>query len=160
MNLAIVARGRVEDPQAVLRLVDDLAKRYDVTLQLLDADAVYNERHLNSAIAHAERAFQQGRNAAKTLGAEILLYASGERQVSRAIERVGIRPGLERVVILAHGARAGAATWGLLDRLGWTKDPAGLQTNPNALSRFGITTPPDKGEYALLERVALVDLQK
>lgn len=160
MHNVIVARAKIDDLEAVLRTVDEVSARHQVTLQLLDADAVYSVRHLESAILHAERAFSQGRNAAKGLGAEVLLYLSGERQVSRALERAGLKPGLERVVVLAIGHRRGAAIWDLLDRLHWSKDPAGLQENPRALDRYGIPNLNGSTELALLERVALVDVIK
>ncbi len=160
MHHAIVANGEVQDVKTVLDLADLVSKKHGVTVQLFDADAVYNQRHLETAILHAERAFQEGRNAAKSLGAEILLYAAGERQVQRAIEAAGIRVGSKRTVILGIGYRCGAAIWELLDRLHWSKDPRGLQENVAALQRHGIVGLNGKSELAVLERVALVDLQK
>lgn len=157
---AIVAHGRVDDVEAVLRTVDEVSRKHGVTLQLFDADAVYNTRHLESAVFHAERAFREGRNAANTLAAEVLMYVCGERQVQRAIERAGIRPGLDRTVVLALGYRHGAAIWELLDRLGWSRDPAGLAENPQALERYGLAGLNGGAELALLEHVAMLDLRK
>lgn len=162
MHHAIVAQAQVENVEAVLAAVDEVARKHGVTVQLLDADAIYNGRHLESAIFHAERAFQEGRNAAKTLGGEILLYVTGERRLQNALEKAGLRPGLARVLILAIGHRGGAAIWGLLDRLGWKKDStASLSTpNPRAMERYGLAGLNGGSEAAILERVALVDLKK
>lgn len=156
---AILARAKVENVAEVLAAADAVAAKLTTTLVLLDPAAVFNERHLQSAVLHAQRAFEQGRASAKTLGAEILLYAAGERQVRLAIERAGVRAGLERVVVVAVGPRSGAAVWGLLDRLGWSKDPAGLRDNAAALPHHGLGAVGDP-EAAILERVALVDIRK
>jgi KEOPS complex subunit Cgi121 len=126
----------------------------------MDAGAVFNARHLESAIAHAERAFQGGHNAAKSLSAEIFLYLTGERQVQRALDAAGLREGLEQAVVVAIGYKGGGAIWDLLDRLRWSKNPAGLKENVAALERYGIRGLNGASEAALLERVALVDLVK
>jgi KEOPS complex subunit Cgi121 len=160
LHHAILARARVAEVAAALEAADAVGKRHGVTLALFDADAVYNARHLESAIAHAERAFSQGRNSGKTLAAEIFLYLTGERQVERALEQAGLRPGLERAVVLAIGYKGGAAIWDLLDRLKWSKDPTGLVDNPRALARYGLADANGGAEAAVLERVALLDVRK
>lgn len=161
MHAAILARAQVESVDEVLATVDAVAKRLDTPIQLVDADAVYSRRHVDSAVLHAERAWAAGRLLAKTLAATILLYATGELQVSRAIDRAGIRPGLTRVVVIAVGPRAGAAIWGALDKLGWSRDPAGIAPNAAALERLGFAPGPDgEAEMRVLERVALVDVRK
>ena len=159
MHAAILARAAVDDVAHVLATADAVAQRLDTTVALLDPAAVYNARHLDSAVLHAERAWREGRQSARTLSAEVLLYASGELQVTRAIERCGIRPGLDRAVVLAVGPKCGAAIWGLLDKLGWSRDPAGIPENPSALVRHGHpgTTPERDPEKWILQRVALVD---
>lgn len=160
VHLAIVARGKVETIEAVIAAVDAVTKRYEgVALQLLDPAVVYSSKHLDSAVMHAERAFAQGTNSAKTLATELLLYVTGERRVEKALERGGLRPGLERTVVVGIGQKAGAAIWGLLDRLKWSKDPAGIPVNPAAMQRLELP-PASDAELAVLERVALLDVRK
>lgn len=161
MHVAIVARGRVDDVASALATAEAVAQRLGASILLIDPEAVYSPRHIESAVVHAERAWREGRAAAKTLSAEILLYLAGEHQVQRAIERCGIRPGLERVVVVACGEKGAAAAWGVLDKLGWSKDPQGVRENPAALARHGISTGANgDAEKRILERVALVDLRK
>lgn len=155
------ARGTVEDVAAAVATAEAIAKRHDVFLQLVDPRAVYNERHLVSALLHARRARAQGRAKAHSLGAEFLLYLTGQRQVSSALERAGIKPGAEQTIVVADGDRAGTAVWGLLDKLGWSRDPNGVGTNASAPSLLGVgPSTPGPVEEAVLEKVALVDLMK
>src|SRR5687767_12147223 len=99
MHHAILANAQVSDVAGVLSTVEALERKHGVTLVVLDADAVYNARHVESAIAHAERAFQSGRNVAKNLSGEIFLYLTGERQVQRALDVAGLKTGVTSVVI-------------------------------------------------------------
>ncbi len=65
----------------------------------LDADRVVSEEHLRFATEKAFIAFSEGRNVAKDLGIEILRYASGERQIERALS-MGISEATDRIAIL------------------------------------------------------------
>lgn len=159
--VAIMARGKVEDVDAVVARVETLAKKHDVFAQLLDPTIVLNERHLSSAHFHMKRALAEERDTGKSPGAEFLLYVTGQRQVSRALELGGIKPGAERTILVADGERAGTVVWGVLDQLGWGRDPRGIPLNPDALNGLGIPPPPDGNvEDAVLEKVALVDVIK
>ncbi|HHF58845.1 MAG TPA: hypothetical protein ENL44_01425, partial [Thermoplasmatales archaeon] len=46
------------------------------------------------------RAFEEGRNSMKKFSMEILLYISGERQIKNAIQKIGIKDGIENVVLI------------------------------------------------------------
>ena len=54
-------------------------------MQALDADKVVSERHISFAAEKALAAFSERRNIAKDAGMEIMRYASGERQIERAL---------------------------------------------------------------------------
>ncbi len=69
------------------------------TIQAMDARYIVSERHLTFAAEKALRAFSEGRNIAKDPGVEILRYASGERQIERAL-LIGLSESTERIVIL------------------------------------------------------------
>lgn len=159
--VAIMTRGKVEDVALAVAKAEELGKRHNVFLQVVDPAVVYNERHLQSAWLHAERAWQRGSTTAKSIQGEFLMYLTGTRQVSDALVLAGVKPGLERVVVCASGERAGTAVWGVLDKLGWSRDPAGIPINPSAAKVLGAK---EGGaatlEEAVLERVALVDLTK
>lgn len=163
---AIRVRGKVEDVATILAALDEAAARYDVFLQACDADWVYNEEHARSAHAHAVRAHRRDEAASRTLGGEFLCYLAARRQIGKAIQEGGIKEGQEAFVLVAAGAKAGAAVWRLLDKLGMSRDPNGIPDNETALDRLGVTkaereavAPDRRGELAL-ERVALVDLER
>lgn len=74
------------DPRAIM---NEFALRgYDV--QPFRADRVYGREHLASAFQHAVRSMRNGRNRSERLLTEALLFASFDRQISRAIEKMGI----------------------------------------------------------------------
>jgi KEOPS complex subunit Cgi121 len=159
--VAMLAKGTVDDVQAAVAVTEQTAKRHNVFAQLIDPRIVFNERHLQSAQFHATRAFEQKRESAHSFGAEFLLYLTGQRQVSRALELAGIKKGAEATIIVADGERAGTVLWGVLDKLGWSRDPKGIPENREAVMALGIAAPPDGAlEDAVLEKVALVDVIK
>ncbi len=110
----------------------------------LDADEVFGMDHIISALKHAERAFERGENVSSRLLMETLLYASGERQISLAIERMGVKPGKGRTVLLLEGSQKEEA----LSRLGLTEDPSLIGADDDAQTKEA------------LERVAMVDILK
>jgi KEOPS complex subunit Cgi121 len=55
---------------------------------LFDPDMVCGPAHLLSAAEHAARAFSNGTNRSKTLATEMILYAAGERQISKAMKKM------------------------------------------------------------------------
>lgn len=55
---------------------------------LFDPDMVCGPAHLLSAAEHAERAFSNGTNRSKTLATEIILYAAGDRQISKVMRKM------------------------------------------------------------------------
>ena len=69
-------------------------------IQLFDADYIAGAKHLLFATLNALKAFKQGRNISENLMVECLLYASGQRQISRAIEMLGIRSSTSRIAVL------------------------------------------------------------
>ncbi|MEM2094256.1 MAG: KEOPS complex subunit Cgi121 [Candidatus Bathyarchaeia archaeon] len=72
-------------------------------VQLFDADSVAGHIHIVFATINSLKAFMQGRRIANSLDVEILLYVSAQRQISKAIEKVGLRVDTARVaaVIIA-----------------------------------------------------------
>ena len=55
---------------------------------LFDPSVVCGKDHIVSAVMHADRAFAEGRNRAKTLLTEIVLYAACERQIGKALKKM------------------------------------------------------------------------
>lgn len=62
-------------------------------IQLIDASCVGGLRHINHAISHSYLAFERNENLAKDLSVEIVLRASGQRQISKAFKILGLKEG-------------------------------------------------------------------
>ncbi len=124
---------------------------------IMDPMYVCGKDHIISAVRHAERSFEHGTNRSKTLLTEILLYAAGERQISRALSRMKPKEGCKEYALA------------LLDQpddlklgdIGMERDDSIIEaTDAKAdamgLGRsFGISN-----EDLALEMVALLDLAK
>lgn len=93
--------------EAVDNFVDTLAAigdEYGVTVQAFDTRYVVSRCHLERALDLADRERARGNAIADERAIEVLLYAAGRRQISRALE-LGIDEGERPVVVLvaAHG---------------------------------------------------------
>jgi len=124
---------------------------------LMDPMYVCGRDHIISAVMHAERAFGQGTNRSRTLLTETLLYAAGERQISRALEKMRPKDGVAEIAAAVFGAGGDLH----LDDIDATADDTILECSPEKLKRMNITRtgniPP--GDL-VLEMVATVDIQK
>ena len=89
----------VRDRSELISTIKDLQSRHGCVVQVLDAEKVVSERHISFAAEKAFDAFTQGRNIAKDAGMEILRYASGERQIERAL-CMGISDYTKRIALI------------------------------------------------------------
>jgi len=157
------ARGEIEDVEALLKIANSVAKETDSIIQLLDARAVFGERHILSAVHHAKRAWAQGRRTAGDIGLEILLYSAGDIQIQRAIKKVGIKDGQGAIALVVLGE---TQIDHVLDKLGLKRDDSVLMGDETILDILGIEKIeregrlPEKLQELVLEKVALVDLLK
>jgi tRNA threonylcarbamoyladenosine modification (KEOPS) complex Cgi121 subunit len=93
---------------------------------------------------------------------ETMLYASGERQISKAQEKMRVKAGSERVALVLFGAGKREA----LRAAGLEEDDSVLECDRRKLAHFGIepkeleTVPPGKDVDLVLERVASVEILK
>ena len=169
------ARGRIEDVEGFVRKVREISTRMGIEIQVVDADLVCGKDHVISAVMHAVRSFKEKRNSTRSLSMELLLYLSGERQISRAIEKVGIKEGKERHVFVFLGSDdldyiekslTEDEAEGIIRSLGMELDDGVMGVSREKLERFGLTMEEietvDKDKYGdlILEKVALVDLMK
>lgn len=134
------------------------------TVQVVRADLVVGKAHLESAKLHAERAWEEGRAHAKTLDVEFLRYAAGERQIRRALDKMGLPETCDAAAIVGLGPHGDDAARYLHDGLGAKQDDSLLDASLDKLRAFGISetqlgavTPGKELELAL-EVVAEVDL--
>ncbi len=89
----------VENVADTLKTINGIGKDTGSTIVLFDAAKIAGKPHIESAVMHAKRSFSEGKNIARTLSMEILVYASGQRQCSLA-PRFGLQEGQNQVYVL------------------------------------------------------------
>lgn len=145
----------------------DLQSGCDCIIQALDADKVVSERHISFAIEKAFAAISEKRNVAKDAGMEIMLYASGERQIERALS-MGISDSTKRIALIL-AASASECRWPDASELSriLEEDGQGSSFCTEAIKETFNITPEeidavgeDRIEDLVIERVALVDANR
>jgi KEOPS complex subunit Cgi121 len=153
------AKGHIADPRKAVECLQGLPGG---PVLALNADLICGAEHLQSAAEHALRSFDQQMNACNNLAMECFLYASGERQISKAQEKLGLKFGTERVALVLFGPRVEDA----LSALGLRRDDSVLDASVEKAVRFGIepreieALGPERAGDLVLERVAFVDILK
>ena len=167
MNTEIISGiVNIEDVESFLKMLGEVAKKHNVIIQVLDADQIANKEHLHFAVEKAKKAMHEGRNIAKDLGIEILLYASGKRQIERAMS-MGVHSGKNDVAIVVIGDD----TTGAITEMKAIVHEAPVldyteRKKRKLIKTFGITEAEiravgeDKIPELVLERVALLDVMK
>ena len=172
----IVGRTFVESVPAFLAALREVVPS-GVCIQAFDAKKEASEQHIRSAVQKALRAFRKKRNISQDLSMEMLLYAAGERQISRALE-MGISEGEQKVVIAVvdpsntlEEAEMNAIAERVKRRMNIKEEELGNILSDNERKEalvqfFGITKDEleavgeEKIEKLVLERVALLDVKK
>ena len=101
-------RSHVGNFQELMQMIHDL--NLECTVQLMDARAVAGKEHIFNAAIHALNAFKREENIAKDLGLEICLRASAQRQISRALDILGIKKGDMDICVVAVGCSSDVMT--------------------------------------------------
>jgi KEOPS complex subunit Cgi121 len=101
----------VEKPEQLLKAIRG-ENQADVAVQFFNADLIATWEHLYFAVLDALTAFSTKRNTSKNLAIEVMLYASAQRQIRKAIELLGIKPNCAdvAVVVVAEAPSAVEAT--------------------------------------------------
>jgi KEOPS complex subunit Cgi121 len=155
------AHGRIDDPEATIKRIQDWGMHYGVEVLVADANVVFGRDHLESAVRHALRAQTAGTMVARSVSMEALRYLSCQRQVVDAIRVAGIRSGAGELGVAVFGADS---TEDVLKLFGWVRDDAVLEPREKSLSALGIsageasTVRPDHRRDLALEKVALLDV--
>ena len=153
-----VRKGEAEN---LLRWVSETARETGSEALVVREDLVFGSDHMRSALYHAKKAIDEGRNSSDSVAMETLLYSSGERQLSSAIKKMSVNKETESVaVVLLSGA-------GFKPGEGWNEMPRIPPSVDGAkLTQFGIsereveTVAPERAIELVMERVAAVDIQK
>ncbi|MDH5780837.1 MAG: KEOPS complex subunit Cgi121 [Candidatus Bathyarchaeota archaeon] len=72
----------------------------DTHIQLFDAKLIAGREHLYFAVLNALRAFEGRLNISNSLAVEALLYASAQRQISKAVDLLGIKSESTHIAVL------------------------------------------------------------
>ena len=161
----------IENVESFMTGLSDFSKKHSVFIQVLNAEMICGNIHLRSATDHALRARDENRMSTQSIQMEILLYASGERQLTHAIPKMGVKKGRSTVgvVILIDNKQKG-----ILDDIislfikdfSVKKDDSVLESSIEKVKRWGCsdeelnTVSRESLEDVILERIAMVDIIK
>jgi KEOPS complex subunit Cgi121 len=145
----------------VLNRVRDIAGKG--TLQLLQAQGVAGTEHLLHSTLQAILAFDRNENFSQDLGLEICLRASGQRQISRAIQLLGITEGKQALCAVMVGCQED--TFSELEKILGPQDNTVLKADSEKLKQIYKISDPELYAYqnperVLMERTALLNLEK
>jgi KEOPS complex subunit Cgi121 len=163
-------RGKI-DRDAFIKKLRHFGEENGIACQIMDAGKIYGREHILSAVEHAVRAFKNKTNSCKTLDLEILLYASGKRQIKDAIEFMGAGESGEFVFVAVgktglKGYDGAIPEFDFPEEHGLKIDENVIEGDESILKKFGIGDEEmktvDKSMYGdlILEKVAMVDIIK
>jgi tRNA threonylcarbamoyladenosine modification (KEOPS) complex Cgi121 subunit len=78
-------------------------KQQNTVVQFFNAELVATWQHLYFAVLNALTAFRNKSNISKNVAIEIMLYASAQRQIRKAIALVGVKPDCTNVAVVIIG---------------------------------------------------------
>jgi KEOPS complex subunit Cgi121 len=162
-------KGSIRDVDKFLKQISIFAKDNNVVIQVFDANVIFGEKHLISAVEHAVRAIDRKTNTTNSLEMEILLYASGERQLKLAIPKIGVKKGEVNIALVFFNKTRrllDILIEEFLEQLSLIRDDKVLDGNIETLKKFGLNENEiktvTKAKYGdlILEKVAMVDVIK
>ncbi|PXF57014.1 MAG: hypothetical protein C4B59_15965 [Candidatus Methanogaster sp.] len=163
----IAGTCEIADINGFLQTLGGVASGYGITVQAIDASKTAGSEHILAAAEKAIRAVQRRDSISDDLGMEILLYASGNRQIKRALS-MGVRTGRNELVLVAVGDEIPEGAIRELENLILVADVAGYtREKRDAITTFFSITETEiaavgeeKIPQLVLERVALMGLWK
>lgn len=133
-NVVGVKVSKKEPTDAVFKKITDYSKDNSCSIQIFDPDVVVGKDHLLWAVEKAQKRFEDGENQADSLEIEILLCSSGERQIKKAIEKMGLKDMSEEVAVVTH-----CYVDDLLDHMDWERDDNILEPSKEKIKNFGVS---------------------
>ncbi|MHA1713743.1 MAG: KEOPS complex subunit Cgi121 [Candidatus Ranarchaeia archaeon] len=97
---AVMVNKASPDPKEALKIFSESLISHASHGQLVDADSIASWTHVFFAIIQALNSYKTDNMIAKTIDVEILLHTSGERQIHRAIQFLGIKQNTHRIAII------------------------------------------------------------
>lgn len=132
-------------------------------VQILDAALVAGFEHIYFAILNALKSFKTGINISRSLEVEVLLFASGQNQIKRAIEILGIKPyssSAALIIISDDRAEAIAMLNYISNILGGERDQSVIELTDEKVSGIVETFKISKLEIEASMRTSLKDAVK
>ncbi|MEM2896532.1 MAG: KEOPS complex subunit Cgi121 [Candidatus Bathyarchaeia archaeon] len=169
---------------AKIRDIDHAIKKFkgdlgEVEVQFFDSKKIAGWEHLYFAALNALKAFRNKNNISKSLSMELLLYASAERQIKDAIQKIGIEPNgkeitvaividekaihedlMDRILSIVNGklSETGLEEWSK-DKVKILKDTFKISNlELNALKRKGMSTK-EIVKKLIIERMAILSIK-
>jgi tRNA threonylcarbamoyladenosine modification (KEOPS) complex Cgi121 subunit len=93
---------QIKDTEKLLKKMHEV-KPSSVELQIFNAKFVATWQHVYFAVLNALTAFRNKDNISKSLAMEILIYASAQRQILKAMRNLGIRPETSEIALVIVG---------------------------------------------------------
>lgn len=156
--MVIGAKGHLDVEDALER-----GRTKGFSLQILDASCVCGKEHLEVALAHARRAFEEKRNVSESMEMEFLRYVSCRRQIRDAIAFAGAKDSGTYAFVFFSGTQEQAQRF--VEELGLEIDGRVLEPAEEKIKRFvgerELSTV-DKSFYVdlVFEKIAMVSLMK
>ncbi|MFW6304225.1 MAG: KEOPS complex subunit Cgi121 [Candidatus Saliniplasma sp.] len=120
--------------ELILEKIGSYRKEHNTFLQIFNPDFVIGKEHLLWAYDKAKRSFEHKTNRADSLEIEILLWASGERQIKNAIKTIGIKENSKKFALLIDSDLND-----FLHVMECKRDDTVLDPSINKLKNFGIS---------------------
>ena len=177
MNIAIQpVKGTISNVESMINTLEELGKKNKLMIQIVKADLIFSKLHIISALEHAIRSFKHDDNATSELGLELLLYLAGERQIHKAITKVGITDITNDFIIIFlsdlkeikeyNGKLSNTIIDSVLEITKLSQKNDEISGDKNTLIQLGITLKEidavnkDQYEKLILEKIAMVDIIK
>lgn len=155
----------ITDIKSTLDLVNGFNKNLSCTIQLLDARGIAGKEHVYNAVLHALNSFKRKNNIANDLGMEICVRASAQRQISRAIEILGLKNGPMDICVVLVGCKSSSADINIENMFKdiFERDDSVLEPDENILKDiYGLKNEElhisNSLPYTLIERTTLLIL--
>jgi len=161
----------IEDIESFMTALYDFSRNHSIFIQVMNAEMICGKIHLQSATDHALRARDENRMGTQSVQMEILLYASGERQLTHAIPKMGVHKGKNTIGVVfvlnkKDRKKVDNVICSFIQDFSVEKDDSVLEVSIEKGKRWGCSEVElgtvFKGtlEDVILERVAMVDLIK
>jgi KEOPS complex subunit Cgi121 len=160
----LFGKPAIRERGQLILAIRDLQSRHSLIVQAMDACKLAGKRHIHFAVEKALAAISEQRNIAKDAGMEIMRYASGERQIERALA-MGVDDRTERVaLVLVREDMSGSwpEDWELSEIIEPDQDASSFDASA-VQEQFQIsfeeiaTVGEERLEDLVIERVALAD---